>query len=98
MNQEKKVLIIGSSVADVIIDVERLPRSGEDVHIIDQRVSEAVPLTYPISSGISRYRICCSPRPAPGFTAILSGRNGRSVGSHRPFRSQIPQTAVVTVL
>lgn len=38
MNQEKKVLIIGSSVADVIIDVERLPRSGEDVHIIDQRL------------------------------------------------------------
>lgn len=33
MNQEKKVLIIGSSVADVIIDVERLPRSGEDVQL-----------------------------------------------------------------
>lgn len=38
MNQKKKILIIGSSVADVIIDVEKLPVPGEDVHITNQQM------------------------------------------------------------
>lgn len=32
----KKVLVIGSTVADVIISVERLPKTGEDVHVYSQ--------------------------------------------------------------
>lgn len=38
MNPKKKILIIGSSVADVIIDVKKLPAAGEDVHILDQHL------------------------------------------------------------
>lgn len=34
----KKILVIGSSVADVIIDVKKLPKSGEDVHILNQQL------------------------------------------------------------
>ena len=36
----KKVLVIGSTVADVVISLEnRLPRTGEDVHVIKQQLS-----------------------------------------------------------
>ncbi|HIY19410.1 MAG TPA: carbohydrate kinase [Candidatus Blautia avistercoris] len=36
----KKVLVIGSAVADVVINLEnRLPRTGEDVHVIKQQLS-----------------------------------------------------------
>ena len=36
----KKILIIGSTCVDVIIDLEdHLPRSGEDVHVVSQRMS-----------------------------------------------------------
>lgn len=38
MNPKKKILIIGSSVADVIIDVKKLPAAGEDVHILGQHL------------------------------------------------------------
>ena len=38
MNPKKKILIIGSSVADVIMNVKRLPAPGEDVHILNQRL------------------------------------------------------------
>ncbi|MBS7007496.1 PfkB family carbohydrate kinase [Anaerostipes sp.] len=38
MNQKKKILIIGSSVADVLIDVERFPAPGEDLHILNQQL------------------------------------------------------------
>ena len=33
------LLIIGSTVADVIVNVPRLPRTGEDIHIHSQRMS-----------------------------------------------------------
>ena len=33
MNPKKKILIIGSSVADVIMNVKKLPAPGEDVHL-----------------------------------------------------------------
>lgn len=35
----KNVLVIGSTVVDVIINVERLPRTQEDVHVLGQRMS-----------------------------------------------------------
>lgn len=38
MNPKKKILIIGSSVADVIINVKKLPAPGEDVRILDQHL------------------------------------------------------------
>ena len=38
MNPKKKILIIGSSVADVIMNVKKLPAPGEDVHILNQRL------------------------------------------------------------
>ena len=38
MNPKKKILIIGSSVADVIMNVKKLPAPGEDVHILNQRM------------------------------------------------------------
>lgn len=35
----KKVLVIGSTVVDVIIQVDRLPRTQEDVHVLHQHMS-----------------------------------------------------------
>lgn len=35
----KKILVIGSTVVDVIIDVDHLPRTQEDVHVIRQTMS-----------------------------------------------------------
>ena len=35
----KKVLVIGSTVADVVISVERLPKTGEDVHVKSQSMT-----------------------------------------------------------
>lgn len=35
----KKVLVIGSTVVDVIIHLEHLPRTQEDVHVLDQKMS-----------------------------------------------------------
>lgn len=37
--EEKQILVIGSTVADVIIHLEHLPKTGEDVHVIRQSVS-----------------------------------------------------------
>lgn len=38
-NNMKKTLVIGSTVVDVIINVDHLPRTQEDVHVITQRMS-----------------------------------------------------------
>ena len=35
----KKVLVIGSTVVDVIINVDHLPTTQEDVHVISQHMS-----------------------------------------------------------
>lgn len=35
----KKVLVIGSTVADVILNVDVLPKTAQDVHILSQRIS-----------------------------------------------------------
>lgn len=35
----KKVLVIGSTVVDVIINVDKLPKTQEDVHVISQKMS-----------------------------------------------------------
>lgn len=35
----KKVLVIGSTVVDVIIQLEHLPKTQEDVHVLDQKMS-----------------------------------------------------------
>ncbi|MEG0923859.1 MAG: PfkB family carbohydrate kinase [Anaerovoracaceae bacterium] len=35
----KNILVIGSTVVDIIINVERLPRSKEDVHVLSQEMS-----------------------------------------------------------
>ena len=35
----KQVLVIGSTVTDVIIHVDHLPKTGEDVHVIRQTLS-----------------------------------------------------------
>lgn len=35
----KKILVIGSTVADIIINVERLPATAEDVHVLSQKMT-----------------------------------------------------------
>lgn len=35
----KRILVIGSAVADVVIQLPRLPKTGEDVHVRSQRLS-----------------------------------------------------------
>lgn len=35
----KKILVVGSTVVDVIIQIERLPRTQEDIHVISQKMS-----------------------------------------------------------
>lgn len=37
--EQKQILVIGSTVADVIIHLEHLPKTGEDVHVIRQSIS-----------------------------------------------------------
>ena len=35
----KQVLVIGSTVTDVIIHVDHLPKTSEDIHVIGQTMS-----------------------------------------------------------
>ena len=59
----KKVLIIGSTVVDIIVNlVDSLPKTGEDVHIRSQHMSlEDVPIMSRTLSAISRFPIFSFP-------------------------------------
>lgn len=52
----KKVLVIGSTVADVIISVERLPKTGEDMHVNSQSMSLGG-CAYNVSDAIRHFQV-----------------------------------------
>lgn len=52
----KKVLVIGSTVADVVISVERLPKTGEDVHVKSQSMTLGG-CAYNVSDAIRHFHV-----------------------------------------
>lgn len=55
----KKVLVIGSTVVDVVVNlVEHLPKTGEDVHIKSQRMSLGG-CAYNVSDSIRHFQVPC---------------------------------------
>ena len=53
----KKVLVIGSTVVDIIVQLEdRLPKTGEDVHVLSQRMSLGG-CAYNVSDSIRHFQV-----------------------------------------
>ncbi len=99
MNPKKKILIIGSSVADVIINVKKLPAPGEDVHILNQRLCIGG-CAFNVSDIIRHFRVphlLFSPA-APESMGILSEKNGKSVGLSLSCLCLVLKTAAAIVL
>lgn len=70
----KKILVIGSTVVDVIIDlVEHLPRTGEDVHIKKQQMSLGG-CAYNVSDSIRHFQV-----PYTLFSPVGTGIYGNFV-------------------
>lgn len=84
----KKVLVIGSTVVDVIIDlVDHLPKTGEDVHIRRQHMSLGG-CAYNVSDSIRHFRV-----PYTLFSPIGTGAYGdfiRSEFAKRGLVSPVP--------
>lgn len=69
----KQVLVIGSTVTDVIIHVDHLPKTGEDVHVIRQTMSLGG-CAYNVSDMIRHFRV-----PFILFSPIGTGIYGHFV-------------------
>lgn len=68
----KQTLVIGSAVTDVIINIDHLPHTGEDIHISSQsRSLAAVPASFRIFCAIPARRTASVPQSAAGYTAAL---------------------------
>ena len=52
----KKILVIGSTVADVIVNLDVLPKTAEDVHIKSQSVALGG-CAYNVSDMIGHYNV-----------------------------------------
>ena len=69
----KKTLVIGSTVADVIVRVNHLPRTGEDLDIDEQTLSLGGCAYNVTTRFLSSTRPPCSfLRSGPAFMEILS--------------------------
>ncbi|MGI5172217.1 carbohydrate kinase family protein [Treponema sp. OMZ 840] len=55
----KEILVIGSTVADVIIHIDELPRRAEDVHVIDQKL-QLGGCAYNVASAIRKSGVPCT--------------------------------------
>lgn len=83
----KQVLVIGSTVTDVIIHVDHLPKTGEDVHVIRQTMSLGG-CAYNVSDMIRHFRV-----PFVLFSPIGTGIYGhfvREALKEKGVRSPIP--------
>ena len=87
----KKVLVIGSAVADVIIRLEdHLPVTGEDVHVLSQKM-QLGGCAYNVSDMIRHFKVPCIP-----FFPVGTGAYGdfiRSQFRERGIESPVPAPA-----
>ncbi len=86
----KKILVIGSTVVDVIIDVDHLPKTQEDVHVIRQAMSLGG-CAYNTSDMIRRFGV-----PYILFSPVGTGAYGDFVRTQlaaRGIQSPIPTPA-----
>lgn len=88
----KKVLVIGSTVVDVVIDLEdRLPKTGEDVHVRSQTLSLGG-CAYNVSDSIRHFQI-----PYILFSPVGTGVYGdfvRKELKQRKITSPVPTPAM----
>ena len=83
----KQVLVIGSTVTDVIIHVDHLPKTGEDVHVIRQTMSLGG-CAYNVSDMIRHFQV-----PYTLFSPVGTGVYGHFVReslTEKGVRSPIP--------
>lgn len=69
----KQVLVIGSTVTDIILHVDHLPKTGEDVHVIRQTMSLGG-CAYNVSDMIRHFQV-----PYTLFSPVGTGIYGRFV-------------------
>ena len=72
----KKVLMIGSTVVDVVVNLHHLPVTGEDVHVITQEMSLGG-CAYNASDMVRHFQV-----PYLLFSPVGTGTYGQSVRQH----------------
>ena len=94
---EKKILVIGSAVVDVIIDLEdNLPTRGQDVHVRAQKMQMGG-CGFNTYHMIRHFGVPVIPFFPIGTVALCAIASARPVFG-RPFPQRLRTTAAVTVL